>query len=176
LRCSARRAAAAAMLHLTGQRCRRGSGTCRRRSFIFRLAARDLMQLDVVYEDAELLAVNKPAACFVHRSALPLTKKYSCSIRWRNTWAAPVFLAHRLDRATSGVAATGQSREIAAELGRQFHGAQRGKILSRHRAWLAEAKARSTTLCPTRVKRRRGKPAFDALARARTYRVAVCTR
>jgi len=33
---------------------------------------------------------------------------------------APVFLAHRLDRATSGVLLLARSREIAAELGRQF--------------------------------------------------------
>lgn len=78
------------------------------------------MPLDVVYEDADLLAVNKPAGLLVHRSAIAADEKVFLLDEVRAYVGAPVFLAHRLDRATSGVLLLAKSREVAAELGRQF--------------------------------------------------------
>lgn len=76
--------------------------------------------IEVVYEDAELLAVNKPAGLLVHRSAIAADEKVFLLDQVREQVGAPVFLAHRLDRATSGVLLLAKSREVASELGKQF--------------------------------------------------------
>jgi len=76
--------------------------------------------IEVVYEDAELLAVNKPAGLLVHRSAIAADETDFLLERLQAQVGASVFLAHRLDRATSGVVLLAKSREIAAEVGRQF--------------------------------------------------------
>jgi tRNA pseudouridine65 synthase len=76
--------------------------------------------IEVVYEDDELLAVNKPAGLLVHRSAIAADEKVFLLDQVREHVGAPVFLAHRLDRATSGVLLLAKSRDMAAELGRQF--------------------------------------------------------
>jgi tRNA pseudouridine65 synthase len=73
-----------------------------------------------VYEDAELIAVNKPAGLLVHRSAIAADEKVFLLDQVREYVGAPVFLAHRLDRATSGVLLLAKSRDMAAELGHQF--------------------------------------------------------
>ena len=86
--------------------------------FRFRLAADAL--IEVVYEDTELLAVNKPAGLLVHRSAIAADEKVFLLDQVRQQVGAPVFLAHRLDRATSGVLLLAKSREIAGELGKQL--------------------------------------------------------
>lgn len=76
--------------------------------------------IEVVYEDTELLAVNKPAGLLVHRSTIAADEKVFLLDQVRQQVGAPVFLAHRLDRATSGVLLLAKSREIAGELGKQF--------------------------------------------------------
>jgi len=76
--------------------------------------------IEVVYEDAELLAVNKPAGLLVHRSAIAADETDFLLERLKAQSGATLFLAHRLDRATSGVVLLAKSREIAGELGRQF--------------------------------------------------------
>jgi len=76
--------------------------------------------MEVVYEDAELLAVNKPAGLLVHRSRLAADETDFLLDRLQAHTGSPLHLAHRLDRATSGLVLLAKSREIAAELGRQF--------------------------------------------------------
>ena len=76
--------------------------------------------IETVYEDAELLAVNKPAGLLVHRSKIAADEDDFLLDRLRDQVGSMLFLAHRLDRATSGVVLLAKSREIAGELGRQF--------------------------------------------------------
>lgn len=76
--------------------------------------------MEIVYEDAALVAVNKPAGLLVHRSKIAADETDCLLDRLREQAGAPLFLAHRLDRATSGVLLLAKSREIAAELGRRF--------------------------------------------------------
>ena len=76
--------------------------------------------IEIVYEDAELLAVNKPAGLLVHRSKIAADEDDFLLDRLRDQVGSMLFLAHRLDRATSGVVLLAKSREIAGELGRQF--------------------------------------------------------
>jgi tRNA pseudouridine65 synthase len=79
-----------------------------------------LTPLEIVYEDTCLLAVNKPAGLLVHRSKIAADEKDCLLDRLREQTGVSLHLAHRLDRATSGVLLLAKSREIAAELGRLF--------------------------------------------------------
>lgn len=76
--------------------------------------------LDILYADDWLLAVNKPAGLLVHRSGIAAAETDFLLDRVQARIRGPAYLAHRLDRATSGVVLLARSREIAAELGRQF--------------------------------------------------------
>ena len=76
--------------------------------------------IEVVYEDDVLLAVNKPAGLLVHRSAIAADERDFLLERLREQTGAALYLAHRLDRATSGIVLLAKSREIAGELGKQF--------------------------------------------------------
>jgi len=76
--------------------------------------------IDVVHEDEHLLAVNKPAGLLVHRSKIAIDEDDFLIDRVQKQLGTPVFLAHRLDRATSGVLLLAKSREMAGELGRLF--------------------------------------------------------
>ena len=76
--------------------------------------------IEIVYEDEALLAVNKPAGLLVHRSAIAADERDFLLERLHAQTGAAAYLAHRLDRATSGIVLLAKSREIAGELGRQF--------------------------------------------------------
>ena len=76
--------------------------------------------LDILPEDEDLLAVAKPAGLLVHRSGIAADETDFLVERLRAQTGAPAFLAHRLDRATSGVVLLAKSRAIAGELGREF--------------------------------------------------------
>jgi len=78
------------------------------------------LTVEIVYEDADLLAVNKPAGLLVHRSAIAADESDFLLERIKQQVGGDVFLIHRLDRATSGVTLLAKSREIAGLLGKQF--------------------------------------------------------
>ncbi|MEP6940887.1 MAG: pseudouridine synthase [Rudaea sp.] len=76
--------------------------------------------VEIVYEDDDLLAVNKPAGLLVHRSKIANDEKDFLLDRLQRQAGVPLYLAHRLDRATSGVVLLAKSREIAGDVGRLF--------------------------------------------------------
>ena len=76
--------------------------------------------LEIVFEDDALLAVNKPAGLLVHRSAIAADETDFLLERLQRQAGSTLYLAHRLDRATSGLVLLAKSREVAGELGRQF--------------------------------------------------------
>jgi tRNA pseudouridine65 synthase len=76
--------------------------------------------IEIVHEDDCILAVNKPAGLLVHRSRIAADENDFLLDRLQAQTASPLFLAHRLDRATSGVVLLARTREIAGVLGRQF--------------------------------------------------------
>jgi tRNA pseudouridine65 synthase len=84
------------------------------------LTTGELTKIEVVYEDNALLAVNKPAGLLVHRSAIAADERDFLIERLREQTGAALYLAHRLDRATSGIVLLAKSREIAGELGKLF--------------------------------------------------------
>jgi tRNA pseudouridine65 synthase len=76
--------------------------------------------LEILYQDDALIAVNKPANLAVHRSKMVGNAEAFLVDLLREQLGDSVYLAHRLDRATSGVLLAARTREIAAALGEQF--------------------------------------------------------
>lgn len=76
--------------------------------------------LEILYQDDALIAVNKPANLAVHRSKMVGNAEAFLIDLLREQLGDSVYLAHRLDRATSGVLLAARTREIAAALGEQF--------------------------------------------------------
>jgi tRNA pseudouridine65 synthase len=66
--------------------------------------------------------VNKPANLAVHRSKFVGPADSFLIDELREQVGDSVYLAHRLDRATSGVLLVARSKEVAAALGEQFMG------------------------------------------------------
>lgn len=75
--------------------------------------------LPVLHADAWLAVVDKPAGLMVHDSALARGETDFAADRLRAQFGRPVFLVHRLDRATSGCLLLAFDRETASLLGRQ---------------------------------------------------------
>lgn len=78
--------------------------------------------LDILYQDDALIAVNKPAGLAVHRSKMVGNADTFLVDVLREQVGGTVYLAHRLDRATSGVLLIARSSDVAAALGEQFMG------------------------------------------------------
>lgn len=95
--------------------------------------------IEVIHEDDELLAVNKPAGLLVHKSKIANDETDFLLDRIKEQVGTNLYLAHRLDRATSGVLLLAKSREIAGELGRAFMARDVvKKYLAVVRGWPAE--------------------------------------
>jgi tRNA pseudouridine65 synthase len=78
--------------------------------------------LEVLYQDDDIVAVNKPANLAVHRSKFVGPDDAFLIDLLREQVEGRLHLAHRLDRATSGVLLVARSSEIASQLGAQFMG------------------------------------------------------
>ena len=76
--------------------------------------------LDILYQDDALIAVNKPANLAVHRSKFVGPADEFLIDLLREQVGDSVYLAHRLDRATSGALLVARNKEVAAALGEQF--------------------------------------------------------
>lgn len=76
--------------------------------------------LPVLYQDAWLAVVNKPAGLMVHDSKLARGERDFAADRLRCQFQRPIHLLHRLDRATSGCLLLAFARDTAALLGQQF--------------------------------------------------------
>lgn len=78
----------------------------------------DSSPLPVLYSDDTLAVVDKPAGLMVHDSALARGETDFAAHRLREQFGRPIFLVHRLDRATSGCLLLAFDRETASALGR----------------------------------------------------------
>jgi tRNA pseudouridine65 synthase len=74
--------------------------------------------LAVCYRDDALAVVDKPAGLMVHDSALARGETDFAADRLRAQFGRPVFLVHRLDRATSGCLLLAFDRDTASALGK----------------------------------------------------------
>ncbi|SEW21447.1 pseudouridine synthase [Luteibacter sp. 329MFSha] len=78
--------------------------------------------LGILYQDGDIVAVDKPANLAVHRSKFVGPDDAFLIDLLREQVEGPLHLAHRLDRATSGVLLVARSADIAGRLGEQFMG------------------------------------------------------
>lgn len=79
------------------------------------------VQLDILYEDDDLIAVNKPAGLLTHPSWL--TKKGTANLASQvkgYLQGAKAYTVHRLDRATSGVLLIAKNKVAAQQLSDDF--------------------------------------------------------
>ena len=76
------------------------------------------LALDVLYADDYLAVVNNPAGLMVHDSALARGESDFAADRLRLQFDKPIFLVHRLDRATSGCLLLAFDRDTASALGK----------------------------------------------------------
>jgi tRNA pseudouridine65 synthase len=95
--------------------------------------------LPVCHADARLAVVAKPAGLMVHDSALARGETEFAADRLRAQFGRPVFLVHRLDRATSGCLLLAFDREAASALGKALMAGEVDKAyLAVCRGWPAE--------------------------------------
>ena len=103
-------------------------------------------KLDVLYSDEFLAVVDKPAGLMVHDSALARGETDFAADRLRAQFGRPVFLVHRLDRATSGCLLLAFDRDTASALGRAFMAPEAERTVEKEywaicRGWPAEPRS-----------------------------------
>lgn len=90
-------------------------------SFLYKRKVEDIKDEDipVLFEDDEILIVNKPAGMSVHATN-PWGKNDLIQQLRRQRDSCELYLAHRIDRETSGIVLIARSKEIAGRLGEAF--------------------------------------------------------
>lgn len=76
--------------------------------------------IEILYEDEDIVAIHKPAGLLVHRSYLARRERFFAMQLTRDKVGCHVFPVHRLDRPTSGVLLFAKSSEMANVLCEQF--------------------------------------------------------
>jgi tRNA pseudouridine65 synthase len=77
-------------------------------------------QLEIIYQDQRLVAINKPAGLLVHRSNIDRHETRFALQLLRNQLGRRVYPVHRLDKPTSGVLLFALDPETARQLSDQF--------------------------------------------------------
>ncbi|WP_372882811.1 tRNA pseudouridine(65) synthase TruC [Psychromonas sp.] len=77
-------------------------------------------ELEIIYRDQQLIAINKPSGLLVHRSWLDSHATEFAVQKLRDQIGQHVYPAHRLDRATSGVLLFLLDKTYATDLMEQF--------------------------------------------------------
>jgi len=83
--------------------------------------------LPILYQDAQLVVVNKPSGLLVHRSLIDRHEPENAMKTVRGQVGQWVFPVHRLDKATSGVLVFALDREIARRMTLLFSDAKVSK-------------------------------------------------
>lgn len=78
------------------------------------------IELEIVYRDDDLIAINKPAGMLVHRSWLDKHETVFAMQTLRDQIGQHVFPLHRLDRPTSGILFFALSSAVAAQFSPLF--------------------------------------------------------
>lgn len=74
------------------------------------------MEIDIIYEDEQLVAINKPHGLLVHRTKIANDVSVFALQLVRNKINKRVYPVHRIDRKTSGVLLFAKSKESLANL------------------------------------------------------------
>lgn len=80
-----------------------------------------MLQLDITYQDEDLVAINKPHGLLVHRSPIAQDADEFALQILRDQLNRRVFPAHRLDRKTGGVLLFALSKDVEKLLQKQFY-------------------------------------------------------
>jgi len=97
------------------------------------------LELPILFADQSLAVVDKPAGLMVHDSKLARGETDFAADRLREQFGKPIFLIHRLDRATSGCLLLAFDRETASALGKTLMSQDvRKEYLAVCRGWPAE--------------------------------------
>lgn len=89
------------------------------------------LALPLLYQDSDLVAIDKPAGLLVHPSALDAHEERSALKLLRDQLGERLWPLHRLDKATSGVLLFARNAEAARHWGQAF---EAGAIRKRYRA------------------------------------------
>jgi tRNA pseudouridine65 synthase len=84
--------------------------------------------MEVIFQDASLILVNKPPGVLIHRTGLDTRETYFLLQEVRNMVGGHVYPVHRLDRKTSGIILFAKSGAVSALLNSQFRDHQVKKI------------------------------------------------
>ena len=102
-------------------------------------SSQSALTLPVLYVDAQLAVIDKPAGLMVHDSKLARGETDFAADRLREQFGRPIFLIHRLDRATSGCLLLAFDKETASALGKVLMSQEVDKeYLAVCRGWPAE--------------------------------------
>lgn len=77
-------------------------------------------ELEILYQDASLVAINKPTGLLVHKSMIDRHEIYYAMKMLRNQIGAWVYPIHRLDKPTSGVLLFALDSQSASLMSKQF--------------------------------------------------------
>ncbi|MFK7808668.1 MAG: pseudouridine synthase [Saprospiraceae bacterium] len=75
--------------------------------------------LTIIYEDEQLVVINKPGGLLVHRTSISEDTVFVLQLL-RDQIQQHIYPVHRLDRGTSGVLLFGKTREAAANISEQM--------------------------------------------------------
>jgi len=78
------------------------------------------MQLEIVYEDADLVAINKPHGLLVHRTKIAADADIFALQLLRDQIQCKVYPCHRIDRKTSGVLLFAKNKETEKAIQKEF--------------------------------------------------------
>lgn len=79
-----------------------------------------MSELTILYQDRDLVAIDKPCGLLVHRSPIDKHETEFAVQRLRDQIGQHVYPIHRLDRPTSGVLLFALSSEVASLMGKQL--------------------------------------------------------
>jgi tRNA pseudouridine65 synthase len=85
-------------------------------------------KLEIIYQDKELVVVNKPAGLLVHKSSIDRHETRFALQMTREQIGQRVFPVHRLDKPTSGLLLFALNRNAAREISLQFQKNQVRKV------------------------------------------------
>lgn len=91
---------------------------------ILQYLAQDNMDLEIVYQDAYFVAINKPHGLLVHRTKLAKDASEFALQILRNQIGGHVYPCHRLDRKTSGVLLFAKDPESNKKMQKLFYETQ----------------------------------------------------
>jgi len=95
--------------------------------------------LEILYQDDDLVAVNKPSGLLVHRSMIDKHETHFALQMVRNQVGQHVFPVHRLDKPTSGALLFALSPESAKVMGEKF---AKGEV---HKSYVAVVRGYTET-------------------------------